>query len=363
MGSAALYHLAKSGLKVLGIEQFSISHDQGSHHGETRIIRFAYDEGMHYVDMALAARELWQDLERQSGEKIYHPIGGIYIADPEHGRFVDNPIKVAQTYKFEHEIIRGDQINARFPAFNLPKNFHAFYEPASGYLLSELGVETHVKQAEEYGAEVISNAGVRAINPGPQTEVITDKHAYTADKVIVCAGAWSSKLMPELSKAITISRNVVCWFKPDSSTEIFNPDKMPIFILSDENGAAYGFPDCTGGGVKIGIHDEFSPTEIDTVNRTVSDEDKTRIRRYADKYFNLAGAKIIDSSVCLYSMTPDKDFIIGAHPKHDNIFIAAGFSGHGYKFSPVIGQILKNLAVGADVEFDLSPFSPARFMD
>lgn len=363
MGSAAAYHLARAGKKVIGFEQFNIAHDMGSHHGESRIIRFAYDEGEHYVDMALRAIDLWRELERESGNTIFTRTGGLYISHPENGRFFDNSLNVAKRRNFEHEVLSYSQINKHYPAFNLPDGFRAFYEPASGYLLSKQAVHNLANLAKKCGADLRENTIIKNIDLGPDDiKIETAEGTFEAEKIIICAGAWLAKILPELNPYISVSRNVTCWFSPADNANHFKPHSMPIFTLADQTATAYGFPMTERAAIKMGIHDEYNIVDINHISRTASDDDIARVERFADTYFNLKDAQIIDTSVCLYTMTPDRDFIIGPHPENQNLLIAGGFSGHGFKFAPVVGEILCNLATNRATGFDIKPFSPSRFL-
>lgn len=362
MGSAAAYYLAKAGKSVLGIEQFDVPNQMGSHHGETRIIRFAYDEGEYYIDMALHARTLWQNIEKESGQKLYHPVGGLYITHPDCNRFYDAPVKAAVDRGFEHELLTGREINKRFPAFKLPEDYRAFFEKASGYLLCNQAVKTMAELAILNGADILQQTSTQNIEfKDDEVCVYTDKGNFSAEKIVMTTGAWSRDLIPDLQHHIKISRNVICWFKPENDGPHYDSLNMPIFTLADANGTAYGFGRQEIQGIKIGIHDEFNYVDLETLDRSVSNTDQDRLREYVGQYFDLGQADIIHSSVCLYSMTPDHDFIIGAHPDHARMIMATGFSGHGFKFAPTVGEILKDLVLEKPPAFDLTPFRPDRF--
>ena len=367
MGSASMYHLAKAGLNVLGLEQFNIVHQNGSYHGETRIIRFSYDEGRQYVDLALHARTLWQDLEQESRSHIFYPIGGLYIAEDGYSRFFDTPIQIAKDYGFDHEILDHQHINERFPAFNLKSGYKGFYEKDSGYLVPENAITAHVQMAQKHGADILDNTLVIDIKvQGDTIEVKTDKDIFSCAKLIVSAGAWMSTLLPTLKEKITLSRNVICWFQP-KHPEKCNNRNMPIYTISDHlsqrKGAAYGFPIHCIPGIKFALHDENAATTLETLDRTVTQKEIDDLYTHAKHYFDLEDVGAVHSSVCLYSMTPDKHFILGAHPEHENIFLAGGFSGHGFKFSSVVGEIMKDLITTKQCQFDLSSFAPRRFMN
>ncbi len=370
MGSAAAYQLAKKGKKVLGIDQFSPPHTEGSSHGDTRIIRQAIGEGEQYVPLVLRAYELWQEIEKESGQDLLTITGGLFMASDNKEKpnvFIQQTIDSAKKYNIEHEVLNAQEIAARFPQFKLKGDEVGYYEPMTGFLRPERCVEAQLSLAKKYGATINTNERVLKFeSDNNQVTVTTDKGIYQADKLIVSAGPWITKLLPEFASLFTIYRQVLYWFDVKDSVEPYLKAKFPIFIWefgADHQDFIYGFPAIDGlqGGVKV-ASEETIAADPDKVDRTISQEEAQRIyNQYIADHLPGLSDHCLRAVSCLYTSTPDNDFVIDTHPEHSNIIIASPCSGHGFKHSAAIGEVLAELATEGKSKLDISPFNIKRF--
>ncbi|EIE19446.1 sarcosine oxidase, partial [Coccomyxa subellipsoidea C-169] len=375
-GSAALYHLAKRGFKVLGLEQFSIAHDLGSSHGHSRIIRLQYHEHPDYVPLLRRAYELWHKLEAESGQvalflernQLLYTTGCLEFADKANADSVfANALRSAMEHGLEHEVLSSEEANARFPGFHIPSNFMALYQPQGGILSPEKCIKAHVERAVQHGATVHTEEKVLAwhVLPSGNVEVRTAKGAYTASKLVVTAGAWIPQLVPELQGIAAVQRQVIGWFEV-SDHEAFSTDNFPVFILEDETlGEYYGFPEFDGlPGMKIGkFYHLYEPCEQpDNLTRIITSADEEVLRAAVKKYFPKADGKMCKAVACMFTNTPDKRFIVDFHPEHPQVVLCSACSGHGYKFCSVIGEILADLVVKGStaLNIDLHRISKSR---
>ncbi|GAB1420237.1 N-methyl-L-tryptophan oxidase [Anaerolineales bacterium] len=345
MGSASLYHLAKRGLKVLGIEQFQIGHEKGSSHGLTRIIRLAYFEHPSYVPLLHRSYELWKILEQEKGEKFLYITGGL-DAGTENSEIFQGSLRSCQEHHLAHEILNSREIQSRYPAFNLPDDMYAVYQPQAGFLLPEKGIQAHAELAQSLGATL--HTGERVIHwevNNDLVKVITDwDQVYEAAQLVICNGAWVSKLIPELQDITVPERQVLIW-QETQAPELFTPQNFPIWIIEAEEGLYYGFPEFNPSGqtpgMKYGRFRHLNEiVDPDTINRVANAQDEKVLRAFAEKYLPLGAGKTLDMKVCMFTNTPNQHFILDKHPDLPQISIAAGFSGHGYKMASVIGEIM-----------------------
>jgi sarcosine oxidase len=358
MGSAALYHLARRGARVLGLERFTPGHDRGSSHGATRIIRLGYYEHPSYVPLVRVAMTLWRELEQAANAKLMHTTGIIEIGRPG-SELVQGTLASSQLHGLPHEVLNASEVMRRFPAFRLPDDFIGVWQPDGGYLEAEAAIRVHVELALNAGAELHTNEIVRAIEPrGSGVRVLTDKGAYDAKTAIVAAGAWAQQLFPALPLRVT--RQVLAWFAPADPAP-FGLGRFPVFMLESEHGIHYGFP-LHIDGLKIAKHFHLDQqVEADTCERGISSDDERAIRDGIADHLPGANGKLVLAKTCLYTMTPDGDFIIDRLESQPNIIIASPCSGHGFKFSPVLGQILSDLAINGATGHDISRFRLSRF--
>jgi sarcosine oxidase len=360
-GSSALYHLSRTGKKVLGIDRFQPPHNKGSSHGESRIIRQAYHENPLYVPLVKAAYLLWQELERIAGKPLLIKTGGLLLGN-EQATVVKGAKLSAETHGIPYEWLDATQIQKRFPAFRPLPDTVGVLEREAGILFPEACITAFLKIAADNGAVVHLNEAVLGIKvSASEVEVRTSLGTYRAEKLIVSAGAWLGELMPELKLPLTVKRQVLFWF--DNANPAwranFEPANMPIFIweyLRDK--MFYGFPDL-GSGIKLAWHHGGRAVVPDELTQEVREEEINEMRALAVE--RLAIEPVFrHSAVCMYTNTPDEDFIIDLHPDHPQIIIASPCSGHGFKFSSLTGKLLCDLALRGHTDFDLSPFAIGR---
>ncbi len=375
MGSAATYQLAKRGNKVLGIDQFSPPHTQGSSHGDTRITRQAIGEGAEYVPLVLRSYEIWDEIGKATGKKILNITGGLIMSSVEksihHGNnFFNQTVASAEKYNIEHTLLNANQIRKRFPQFKLQGNERGYFEEKAGYLRPELCIETQLELAKKYGAELVLNEKVISFTPTDSKEGIfikTDKDEYEAGKVIIAAGSWISQLLGrKLGQYFSVYRQVLYWFDVEDTISQFETPNFPVWIWefgNSEEDAMYGFPAIDGlrGGVKLASEQYSAVTYPDTVSREVTEQDiRNMYQKYVQYHFNGLSNRCVKSVACLYTVTPDHKFVIDIHPDFPQVIIASPCSGHGFKHSAGIGEVLAQLATDGKSEIDISKFSFAR---
>lgn len=361
MGSAALYHLARRGLRVLGIERFAIAHDRGSSHGVNRIIRLAYLEHPSYVPLLRRSYELWRDLEAAVSEQLLFITGSLDIGAPGSQTF-EGSILSCRLHELEHEILSAADVGRRFPGYQLPEDVRAVFQPDGGFVLAERGVTSHAAAAAALGATVHEDETVLSVEPGGSVVTIrTNRGEYAADRVVVCAGAWAASLLRELTPLAVPERQVLIWTAV-SEPNRFRPSSFPVFNLELPCGRFYGFPEFGIPGFKIGkYHHRGETVSPDAVDRRIDPEDERVLREAIRACFPAADGPVLHATTCMFTNSPDEHFIVDAWPADSRIVIAAGFSGHGFKFCPVIGEILAQLTVDGDTRHDISLFRLARF--
>ncbi len=357
MGSATLYHLAREGTKVLGVEQFGIPHSLGSSHGSTRIIRLAYSEGSEYVPLLRAAYRNWKDLEVVSDRHILHRTGGLDIG-PVASWTIEGSRKSCLHHGLEFEEMDSRGVTRRFPGYRLPPSLRAIYQPDAGYLLSETAIEAYVDTARMLGADVMTNVEVlRWDHQHPGITVHTSRGDFTCKRLVVTAGPWTGHLLPGLHEYCRPERQVMLWTDPRNRS-VFTPDRFPVFNMETPRGRFYGLPDHRSEGFKIGKYHHReeavrSPADLD---RTCRATDEAVLRDGLREYFPQADGPTKRSAVCMFTNTPDSDFIIDRCPGEDDVYIAAGFSGHGFKFCSVIGRVLLELCLDLQLSWDIGRF-------
>jgi sarcosine oxidase len=361
MGSAAAAHLATRGQRVLGLEQFEPVHDLGSSHGQTRIIRKAYWENPAYVPLLERAYELWFDLERASNQSLYLRTGGLMVGRPD-SDLIRGSQRSAREHGLPHEMLDAVDIRKRFPAMRPhPEEIGLFEEPA-GILFPESCVHAHLAWATRSGADLRFGAAVREWHAGDNGVAMTTVAGETlhGHSLVICAGAWLSRQARELGLPLRVERNIAHWFSPAEHAEYFTPGRLPIYILErDPQSPLYGFPDL-GDGVKAAFHHSHDYVAPDTIDRTVAPEDVQRVRDALASWLPDANGPHLASSVCMYTLTPDEHFVIGRHPAHACVFIAGGFSGHGFKFCSVVGEIMADLVTTGTTRHPIGLFDFAR---
>ena len=362
MGSAAVYELAKRGKRVLGLEQFDIPHAMGSSHGQTRIIRLAYNEHPHYVPLLHRSYELWRNTELLAGEPLLHITGGI-DASREQNRVFSGALASCQKYQLPHEVYTAKELKRQYPAFDLPDDVMACYQPDAGFLLPERCIVAHVNLAMALGAEVHGREKVIDWQPYFEgVKVVTDKGEYTADKLVITAGAWSNKLLDVLAPGVAVpERQVLIWMQP-KTPQHFAMGKLPVWIVEVDEGFYYGFPVYGIPGFKFGRFRHLEEVvDPDTMDRGCHDKDEQLLRSFAERYMPEACGPTMSMASCMFTNTPDEHFIVDKHPEHEQVVFGAGFSGHGFKFASVMGEILADLAVDGQTAHSTDLFRLSRF--
>ncbi|CAG9623116.1 N-methyl-L-tryptophan oxidase [Sutcliffiella rhizosphaerae] len=362
MGMAAGYYLSKSGKKTLLLDSFNSPHNKGSHHGETRIIRYAYGEGEEYVPFVLRAQELWNELERDTGKRLFVQTGVLNVGN-QASNFMQNIISSAEKYSLPLDIMDSVEVHNRWSGITLPNDFIGCFEPTSGVLKCEESIKAFQELAELHGATILTNSRVREISiHGEKVSVKTEDQAFHSDALVISAGAWSGNLlsMLDLDIPLTPVRKTFAWF--DTDEENYNQDCFPAFAFETQQGLYYGFPSIDGVGLKVGRHDGGIQTNPDEIMKGFGDiaEDEGDLVQFLDQFIPATG-ELKYGKTCMYTLTPDEKFVIDLHPKYPNVAIAAGFSGHGFKFSSAVGQALSNLIISGSNDIDISQFSITRF--
>ena len=364
MGSAAAYHLALRGKRVLGLDRFRPPHDLGSSHGRTRIIREAYFEHTLYVPLVRRAYELWAELEQASGRQLLLQTGGLMIGPPG-GVLVTGAKRSAEDHKLAHEVLSAAELRRRFPVFAPPDDFVAVWEPRAGILFPELAIQTHLELAVRAGATLRFDEPILNWEPdGRGVRVSTASNQYRARRLLLSAGAWIGSLLPDLPLALRVERQVMCWFESRGSESASSRRLLqaPIFIWEHApRRFFYGFPDL-GEGVKVAIHHEGEITRPEVLWREAQPEDVVPVKALLERFLPGAAGPLRSAVVCMYTNTPDEHFILGHHPAYPQALIASPCSGHGFKFSPAIGELAALLLDGQPPSFDLSLFAPERFL-
>ena len=367
MGSAAAQHLAERGCNVTGFDQFTPPHTHGSSHGLSRIFRQAYFEDHRYVPLLMRSFELWQRLERDTGERLLHLTGSLVLG-PRDGELVKRSAESAQIFGLPHETLSAAELKRRYSVFEVKPETQGLLEHNAGYLRPEACVTQQLKQAARAGARLHTDDRVLDWHAEPHGSGVTVRTAsgtYQADHLVITAGPWAPQLLSDLGLPLVVTRQVLFWFEPKANLDHFREDRMPVYLLEAENNMPllYGFP-LTGPaseGVKVALHGSDDVCTADTCYRNLLLSDEERIRaRLADTLPGLAG-RLLHAETCLYTMTPDENFVLGPHPRHLAVTVAAGFSGHGFKFAQVIGEILADSVLQREAAAIPDLFSVGRF--
>jgi sarcosine oxidase len=368
MGSAAAFHLAARGRRVLGLERYTSPHDRGSSHGATRVIRQAYFEHPSYVPLLLRAYELWRELERRTQQPLLLLPGGLMLGRAD-SAVVAGSLRSAREHRLAHELLDAQTLRARFPQFHVHDDTVALFEPTAGLVWCERSVAAHLDAAAACGATLQFEQPAlrwRAHASGEGVEVTTSRGTCLADRLILTPGPWAPQVLEELGLPLEVTRQVLVWFQPPRGVTPFAPDRFPVYICERAPGEeVYGFPAVDGprGGVKAAFFQQPHKQVVtpETVERAVRAADVSDLRAPLDALLPGLAGEVVQAKVCLYTSTPDSHFIICPHPQHPQVSVACGFSGHGFKFCSVVGEILADLATHGSSSHDLTLFSPRRF--
>tara|TARA_B100000809_G_scaffold120550_1_gene118779 strand:+ start:1621 stop:2748 length:1128 start_codon:yes stop_codon:yes gene_type:complete len=361
MGSATLYNLAKRGRRVLGLEQFDIPHAEGSSHGVNRIIRLAYYEHPSYVPLLRRAYELWSEIESIAGEQLIYKTGSIDTAPAGHEVF-EGSLESCLLHDIPHRVLNHAQINEQFPGYQLPVGHMGILQQDGGFVLSERSIVAYANAAMSEGAEIHAREVVSGWEPDRGgVRVFTDRGEYTAERLIITAGAWSSGLIPILEGLAVPERQVLAWLQPIDGS-LYTPEVFPVFNAYFDEGRYYGFPVFGIPGFKVGRYHHLEEIiDLDSTIKTVNGEDEALLRSAVEKYFPKANGTTMTLKTCMFTNTPDEHFIVDSLPGNTQVVVAAGFSGHGFKFASVIGEILSDLAIKGETEHDIDLLKIDRF--
>ena len=358
MGSSALYQLSRRGQRVIGLEAFERGHTLGSSHGESRIIRLAYYEHPNYVPLLRRAYTLWSELERDSGKELLHITGGLMIGAPD-GELVAGARTSALQHSLQHEMLDAAEVRHQFPALAPADAEVALWEPTGGYLRPERCIDACLDLAVENGARVRHLEPVRAWRArGSGVSVSTDTGNYAADQLVFACGARISKLLGRSAPPVRAERSPLFWIEP-TDPELFAPGRLPIYIW---DALFYGFPHVAWPGVKVARHHSGDLCDPDAVDRRVNEEDERRLRTAIGNRIPSLNGPVVASRICLYENSPDLHFLIDRVPEHPNVIYVGGFSGHGFKFASVIGEIVADLVTHGRATPDADFLSSARLM-
>lgn len=361
MGTAAAWQLARRGLSVLGLEQFALGHDRGSSHGHTRIIRQAYYEHPDYVPLVRRAYEGWFELEQARGEHLLTTCPCLTLGPPD-SDLVQGVRRSAREHGLPIEDLDAREVQRRYPAFELSGAGECVgvVEHTAGFLYVDRCVRAMADEARQLGARLRENEPVVGWERrGDGVVVRTAAGEYAAARLVLTAGPWAGRLLGEYGQSLRVMRQVVLWHETPRP-ELFRRDRFPIFIAEAEGGYFYGLPALDPRGVKVARH--YGASELagpEGVLREVTGEDRSPVRDFLRRYLPAAGESR-HGSVCLYTLTPDRHFLIDRHPGVGGVALAAGFSGHGFKFAPVVGEALADLAVEGKTSRPIALFGLAR---
>ncbi|MGH8971716.1 MAG: N-methyl-L-tryptophan oxidase [Acidimicrobiia bacterium] len=372
MGSAAAYHLARRGQRVLGLERFTPAHDRGSSHGGSRIIRLAYFEDPAYVPLLFRAYELWRELECAAGCELLFETGGLLLGPPA-SLAVAGARRSADEWGLSYEVLDAAGIRRRFPTLAPGDETIAFFESAAGILRPEATVSAHLRLAQIASAELHFEEPVIGWDAGVSGEgvtVRTGEGIYRAGRLVVCPGAWAPALTKDMEMPLIVERQVQTWFQPEGGVSAFLPDRHPVWLWEPEgaedaasfHGFVYGMPAIDGpaGGVKMGIIVGGTACTPETIDRTASEAELETVAEHLRGRLAVGIGRLLRSDICMFENSPDNHFVVGPHPAHPQVTLAAGFSGHGFKFVPVIGEILADLVCDGETSHPIALFDPDR---
>jgi sarcosine oxidase len=359
MGASTCYYLARRGFKVLGLDQFALLHTRGSSHGHLRAIRKAYYEHPDYVPLIEESYRLWEELESLSGRKLLVKVGGLYMGKAD-SPLVNGSIAAALRHSLAHEVLSAPEIRRRYP-FIVDDTTTGLFETDAGILFPESAICAFATHALRLGAEIHGCEPVREWkSTGQAVRVRTDGHEYHASELVICGGPWSAALVPELHERLVVTRQITGWFWP-TCPERFWPPHLPVWGLESSSSFMYGFPMTTQfPGVKVGSHlagpriDPDRP-ELPSVDEAVA------LRAFLAEHLPSANTTPLALDACYYTSSPDGHFIIDSHPEHANVTLVCGFSGHGFKFAPLVGDVVVDLVEQRTTLRPISFMRLARF--
>jgi sarcosine oxidase len=361
MGAAVAYHLSSRGKSVIGIDRYRPGHRYGSSHGKTRIIREAYFEAPEYVPLVRRSYQLWRELENDSDESLLS-IHGLLTLGRSDSELVTGVLKSSEMYGIACELLSRDEVMGRFPGAVPDEDMIGVFEPTGGLLDPEKCIDVHLGLARKHGAVI--RDGERVVSwqsTGTGVEVVTDQDTYRANQLVVTAGPWTGRLLEDLHLPLECWR--VFFAHYDSvKRDYYTPDTFPITLWDTPAGSYYAIPYLPGQGVKVGRHDTGDVVDPENMKQTVDVAELRRQTETIERYMPGSTGRVLEAETCIYTVTPDHHFIIDRHPVHQNVTFACGFSGHGYKFAPVIGEVMADLVERGRTEHPIGFLSADRFV-
>jgi sarcosine oxidase len=361
MGSAALFHLARRGFRPVGIDRFGEGHDRGSSHGESRAIRLGYFEHPSYVPLARAAYVRWEEMERLTEESVLTRTGVLEMGKPG-SVIVEGSAAASRLHGIEHEVLDAAEIARRFPQFTLPSDYSGVWQKDGGFVRPELANRLHLRLAVDAGAEIRRNARVLGVEPrAGHVRVIGEGFTLDAGAVVLASGPWIGELVPQLAPRLTLTRQVLCWFEPCVPGRV-GLGRLPVFIVDGAEDIAYGFPDI-GTGFKCASHHGSGVLDAaDAASQDADPADEAQMRRFLNAYLPEAAGPLRAMKTCIYTRTPDEDFVLDTLPGEPRVVVASPCSGHGFKFASVIGEVLADLATTGATPHDIGRFAISRLI-
>jgi sarcosine oxidase len=362
-GSAAAAALGRRGQRVLGLERFARGEGRGSSGGWTRMIRIAHFEHPWLVPMATAAWDGWRALEAETGTSILTQTGGLYAGPPD-STIVKGAVQGAADFRIDHEVLDAVEIHRRWPVFEPADGVLGVLEARAGALRADRANAGHLAVAERAGADLRFGARVgdwRPANGGGFEVETADGAVVGGEHLVLTTGPWMADVVPDLRLPISIEREVPMWFQPTVEPASIGADRMPIWVLREGDSTYYGIPHDPELGLKVSIHHWGTFGDPDAIDRQAADEDVARVRTWMRRRMPLADGPLVHAEVCLYANTPDETFVIDRHPAAPGVAFASACSGHGYKFAPVIGELLADLVLSGTTDWPIEPFRADRF--
>lgn len=363
VGSATLFHLAQRGIKILGIDQFSPPHSQGSSHGQTRIIRQAYFEHADYVPLLLDSYRQWDTLQTITSNRLFQKTGLLEVGPPD-GIVVPGVLSAAKEHQLDVIELSSEEIQKRWPAFHPTKGQGGVFEKAGGILFVEDCIQAFLDSAEQADAKLLTDCRVHnwTVKKG-YVLLQTDHGEIRTERLIISAGPWASQMLSDLQLPLTVLRKSLFWFDTPSDCKHFDASSgCPAFLFETPNGIFYGFPKLDACGVKMSEHSGGQPIEDPlTINRKICKQEETALLNFSKQYMPELSSTRLDHAACMYTMTPDENFILDFHPDHKEVIFCAGLSGHGFKMTPALGKAMSDLALDGRTDLPIEFLSAKRF--